>query len=370
RKKGMFICVEGQLTNSGEISMTARGAKAKGQDVYLLRNKDNSYEYVPAVGATGGAGVRAVSNTSTPIRTYGNKGKDGINRQTGGGGSGIATATGYKEYSFGSTIQKTATAVSGGGTTGTSYSGGTGGGSGNIRKGYSHTTGELTYGTNGSGGQANGGAGGKGDINGIGNPPGGTGGLLIIYSNKLENNNKMNSNGVGIGNSGASGGGSINIFYEELINEGIVEATGGNSSGLGNGGNGTVTIENINKSINNPNVDDLVEFENNLESYWPLKDSLENKKSEYNNLSIYSGNNLKFEQESAYISSTVLATEKNYLLPEKFTIMFKYKPVEELKPWTLIFGKNTSYSNISKFNGLFIHNTLDKTGLFNGYEEE
>ena len=61
RKKGMFICVEGQLTNSGEISMTARGAKAKGQDVYLLRNKDNSYEYVPAVGATGGAGTSGYS---------------------------------------------------------------------------------------------------------------------------------------------------------------------------------------------------------------------------------------------------------------------------------------------------------------------
>ncbi len=119
------------------------------------------------------------------------------------------------------------------------------------------------------------------------------------------------------------------------------------------------------------NEDDLIEFENNLESHWPLKDSLENKKSEYNNLVIYSGNNLKFEEESAYISSTILTTEKiYYLLPEKFTIMFKYKPAEELKPWTLIFGKNTSYSNISKFNGLFIHNTLDKTGLFNGYEEE
>ena len=51
--KGMMIYCTGTLTNNGTISMTARGAKAEGQNVYLWKNLDGSYEYVPAVGATG-----------------------------------------------------------------------------------------------------------------------------------------------------------------------------------------------------------------------------------------------------------------------------------------------------------------------------
>ena len=35
--------------------MTARGAKAEGQDVYLFKNFDGTYEHVPAVGGSGGA---------------------------------------------------------------------------------------------------------------------------------------------------------------------------------------------------------------------------------------------------------------------------------------------------------------------------
>ena len=54
--KGMTIYCTGTLTNNGTISMTARGAKAEGQNVYLWKNTDNSYEYVPAVGAKGGIG--------------------------------------------------------------------------------------------------------------------------------------------------------------------------------------------------------------------------------------------------------------------------------------------------------------------------
>lgn len=49
--KGMMIYCTGTLTNNGTISMTARGAKAEGQNVYLWKNSDNSYEFVPAVGA-------------------------------------------------------------------------------------------------------------------------------------------------------------------------------------------------------------------------------------------------------------------------------------------------------------------------------
>ncbi len=34
--------------------MTARGAKAEGQNVYLFKNIEGNFEYVPAVGGTGG----------------------------------------------------------------------------------------------------------------------------------------------------------------------------------------------------------------------------------------------------------------------------------------------------------------------------
>lgn len=73
--KGMLLCVTGKLTNNGTISMTARGAYAEGQDVYLFRNSNKSYEYVPAIGGSGAAGV---SGDTIAGRTGG----DGENRQT------------------------------------------------------------------------------------------------------------------------------------------------------------------------------------------------------------------------------------------------------------------------------------------------
>lgn len=49
-KKGMYLCVMGELTNNGVISMTARGTyNQAGENVYLWKNTDSSYEYVPAV---------------------------------------------------------------------------------------------------------------------------------------------------------------------------------------------------------------------------------------------------------------------------------------------------------------------------------
>ena len=102
--KGMLVYCTGTITNNGEISMTARGAYAEGQNVYLWKNIDGNYEYVPKIGAIGAESVAT-------WYTEGKKGENGINRQTGGGGSG-ATCYGYK---------------SGKGSTGTSYSGGSGG---------------------------------------------------------------------------------------------------------------------------------------------------------------------------------------------------------------------------------------------------
>ena len=45
----MMIYCTGTLTNNGTISMTARGAKASGQNVYLWQNLNGEYEYIPAV---------------------------------------------------------------------------------------------------------------------------------------------------------------------------------------------------------------------------------------------------------------------------------------------------------------------------------
>ena len=75
--KGMLIYCTGTIINNGEISMTARGAKAEGQNVYLWKNATGNYEYVPPTGATGGNSVSA-NNT-------GITGNNGTNRSTGGG---------------------------------------------------------------------------------------------------------------------------------------------------------------------------------------------------------------------------------------------------------------------------------------------
>lgn len=52
--KGMLIYCTGTITNKGTISMTARGAKAEGENIYLWQNEDESFEYIPAVGGAGG----------------------------------------------------------------------------------------------------------------------------------------------------------------------------------------------------------------------------------------------------------------------------------------------------------------------------
>lgn len=83
-KKGMYLCVLGTLENKGTISMTARGTNnLEGENVYLWKNDNGSYEYVPAVGGAGGESVTGYSSNASAVG--GNKGTDGINRKTGGG---------------------------------------------------------------------------------------------------------------------------------------------------------------------------------------------------------------------------------------------------------------------------------------------
>ncbi len=216
--KGFLLYVEGTLTNNGTID-NSHGAKAAGQNVYLWKNSNGSYETVPAVGATGGT---AVSGT-----VVGNPGSDGIGRQTGGGASGSV-------YS----------GTSSAGGDGTSYSGGTGSGSGDKGNGQAgNPNGGAGGNAGGSGGGGGGGAGNPGGSSVGGNATGGfngTGGLLIIYSNKLINNGYVTAKGAagGTGNNlgGSSGGGSINIFYRQDMNDsGTIIAHGGNGILGGNG---------------------------------------------------------------------------------------------------------------------------------------
>lgn len=167
--KGLIIYCTGELTNNGTINMTARGAKAVGQNLYLYKNSDDTFEYVPKDGCAGGASATA-----------------GSRKSGGGGGAGRANPNGNL------------TPI-GYGTMGTSFSGGTGSGAKNIEQG----------GTNGTANGGKGGDGGKsfGCGGGAGNPGGtsfrsdsgdkilthgasGTGGLVVIFcntSNKLGN---------------------------------------------------------------------------------------------------------------------------------------------------------------------------------------
>ncbi len=85
-KKGMYICVLGNIYNNGNISMTARGTyNQEGENVYLWKNIDDSIEYVPATGGAGGAS-QSTSQHNTILN--GKPGISGTGRQTGGGGTG------------------------------------------------------------------------------------------------------------------------------------------------------------------------------------------------------------------------------------------------------------------------------------------
>lgn len=256
--KGMLLYVSGKLENKGTITMTAKGAKAAGQNVYLWKNTDTSqrgeYEFVPKVGASGGA---AVSSSGYRTKKAGATGGTGTARKTGGGGSGASNNS-----------DEGKTTTSGRGGNGTSYSGGAGGGA--SRNATSAQQGSDTGGAGGNaarpsnyGSGSGGGAGNPGGINSTGGneaKPGsaGTGGLLILYGKTIENKGTISSNGMpgGAGESaggGSSGGGSINIFYNEGITKGTITAAGGSASGVigylsvkgGAGGTGCISIGRI-----------------------------------------------------------------------------------------------------------------------------
>lgn len=263
--KGMMIYCTGTLTNNGTISMTARGAKAEGQDVYLWKNSDNSYEFVPAEGASGANSVRITTSGfwGGTFSIIGESGSNSINRQTAGGGSGAAIANGDDGYGWTKT-----TSISGAGASGTAYSGGTGGGAAlgeTLYSGYTSESGSVNGGKGGRSkssyaGNAGSGAGNPGGTDGNDGSKGsnGTGGLLIIYANSLINNSNIEANGSNGGNGyknaggGSSGGGSINIFYKDNYteNNGSITVDGGIAmcpTGYqgGAGGTGSISVGQI-----------------------------------------------------------------------------------------------------------------------------
>jgi len=246
RKRGFLIYVTGTLTNNGTISMTARGASAPNQIVYLWAHNNRNLELIE------GSTLGGVNNVTTAHN--GVVGGHGSNRRCGGGGSGGRNANGNVP----------GTTAKGGNST--SYSGGTGGAG-------LYGAGTVASDTGGVGGSSTGSDGGGAGGGGVGNPGGtgglpaanganGTGGLLIIYAKTFINAGSLLSQGISnntytnaaVRCGGSSGGGSINLFYSDIIynvgvcnvNGGPAGATGAGVSNIsGAGGNGSLTTTQI-----------------------------------------------------------------------------------------------------------------------------
>lgn len=313
RRKGMCIFAE-TIINNGGITMTARGAAANGDNIYLYKNDNGTYEIIPAVGASGGY----ISLPDYRNRVYaGQKGYNGINRQTGGGGSGAGGR---------GSISISHRAYPGRGGKGTSYSGGSGGGAA-----WAHKT--DVYGGNGSNFGRSGGDGTSPTYNyysngvggGAGNPGGqraiggervnlpengrdGTGGLLIIYANNIINNNIISSDGSlggygGSGCGGSSGGGSINIFYgsKGKFVQGYIRADGGSGrspSGAA-GGNGSVTFT---RAVFNTrkyffNINNEIKYLDKNNNFITLDNTIDN--ITLNDFYKYGMNNIEYNVESS-----------------------------------------------------------------------
>jgi hypothetical protein len=206
---------------------------------------------VPAAGAAGGA--RATDTTG--FGDAFNSGIDGLNGETGGGGTGQAISIPYPD--------PTITGIAGAGAAGTCFSGGSA--SGGAYAALSATAGR--YGSAGSAGAAGKDVDGfdlSGAFGGAGNPGGagiregtagndGTGGtLIIICEGALSGTGSVTAKGSngkygtipGVG--GASGGGSITVMYGtnpssavSLSAAGGLAADDGNFNMGGRGGDGS-----------------------------------------------------------------------------------------------------------------------------------
>jgi hypothetical protein len=246
RKLFTVIYVSGNMTLTGSISMTSRGANHSGIGTsggYVapvnIRLGTGTFNAIsnPFIPATGGAGA---ASRSTAGQTTGTAGTDGA---TGGGGGGVW-------FNAGGTV--------GAGSAGTCFSGGSG--SGAVYNSVPSSVSSADAGINGGAGSAGAGnliaAGGSGNPGGLGytdgNPTpslnGGTGTagtLIIICEGTLSGSGGIESAGIATGLSGglrggSSGGGSVTIFYKTDTSNFTTFVTGGNSGGGGAGGAGTL----------------------------------------------------------------------------------------------------------------------------------
>lgn len=271
RCKGLVLFINGDCTINGTLSMTAKGARAVGDNLaidcsqgeFLVNpsNWENFPHRISAAGGGGGARAYAYAATKSGIT-----GSSSIESSGGGGSGGVRIYNGMNN----------AYGYSGAGSAGTSYSGGSGGGAlcyyvSNVNRGP-HYAGNAT---------ANGGAGGAGSARrdlgettqcaggGAGNNGGsgssigctgytggaGTGGLLVLaVKGNLTINGTVQSDGSNGGNAtrsggGGSGGGIVYILHGgNLYNQGTIKANGGaGGSGSAVGGAGGVGLVKISK---------------------------------------------------------------------------------------------------------------------------
>ena len=314
--KGFLLYVTGKLTNNGTID-NSHGAYAVGQDVYLWKNADETYEFVPKVGGSGG-----INSNSYP--SSGVSGTSGSSRQTGGGGGGGRIWN-----------TNTSNGVNNSGGTGTSYSGGAGGGG--IYYSWNNTPGSDNGGAGGSG-QGGLTSGGAGNAGGSGEKKGsnGTGGLLILYSNELQNNGLFSAHGYNGGEAtfaagGSSGGGSINIFYNNIVTKGSLNVSGGSvrvagqGSWSGAGGSGTVTYMKI--------IPNIVTFDANGGTVSETTREIGDRKS-IGDLPIPSRAEFNFSGWYTSLSFNTKVTE-NYVPEADVTLYAK---------WNSIYDKEIKYS--------------------------
>lgn len=269
RKKGFFVYATEGIENNGTISMTARGAKAKGDNLKIVKDINGVVQSLSAEGGNG-ASKNKLLKQSSPMAISGNNGSKSSSISCGGGGSGGVMISSLSASDY---------AESGLGSAGTSYSGGAGSGGAVANLTTKTSSNAGSNGGSGSSGvvtntRESGAGGGAGNSGGAGASSGksgsnGTGGLLILFGKEIINNGTLVSTGsnggdAGIGvkygaGGGGSGGGTIVLIYEEKLSEGTINVKGGSggSGGVsygkstgGAGGDGSYTFVQV-KGIKN-----------------------------------------------------------------------------------------------------------------------
>ena len=132
---------------------------------------------------------------------------------------------------------------------------------------------------------------------------------------------------------------------------------------------GIINIEKVTGDIEiNITSTKLTPLNECLVDFWSFNNSLESSvenNGQKEKFALYKGENLNYEDGGVHLESTVLATENNYMLPNEFSIVFKYKPTQ-INMWTLILGKLTDYGPLTGYNGIFLRNNINEGWLCNG----